>query len=260
MENAVKKENIFYFKGSPIVVGKKMSPLKGIIYGDNGIGKTSILSCAKNPLIIDMEGNCSHIKAPSVKISNISDFHELINSLIDKDHEYKSLVVDSLDSLQILIADKMSKDYDAKELSYGKSNGIFSRKIKEIVDKFEMLQEKKKMNILFTAHWKVKMANNPMVEAYDRYDLRINEEMRTGFCNWVQFILLANKEVLFEDKKDMGFGKKKAKGIERRVLHTAGDPTYYGKNVFNFPKKMGMETEQAGWDNIINNVKIFYNS
>lgn len=260
MENAIRKENVFVFKGVAATTGKKMLPLKGIVYGDNGIGKTSMLACAKNALVVDMEGNCGHIEAERFKITNLPDFLDLLDSLIGQEHDYKSLVVDSLDELQILISQKMSRMYSAKELSYGKSSGIFAGEIKEIVSKFDILQAKKKMNILFTAHWKVKMVNNPMVEAYDRYDLKINEEMRTGICNWVQFILLANKEVLFEDKKEVGFGKKKAKGIERRALHTAGDPTYYGKNVFNFPKKMGMESAQAGWDNIINNVKNFYNS
>jgi len=105
---------------------------------------------------------------------------------------------------------------------------------------------------LFTAHWKVKTANNPMTEQYDRYDMRINEEMRTGFCNWVQFILLATKKVILEEK-EQGFGKRKAKNLERRVLHTRGDPTYYGKNVFNLPAEMAMD-----WEQFITNVRSFY--
>jgi len=179
----------------------------------------------------------------------------LITSLLANEHEYKTLVIDSLDSLQTFILERMSQQHTTQELSYGKSNAILAKHIKEIVGVLEALQNKKNMNVLFTAHWKVKTANNPMVDQYDRYDMRINEEMRTGFCNWVQFIFLALKEVVFDENKDAVFGKTKVKGMERRVLYTAGDPTYYGKYVFNFPPKMMMD-----WTEITKNVKKFYDN
>jgi len=162
-------------------------------------------------------------------------------------------VVDSLDSLEALISEKIANSHTAQELSYGKSAAIWTKYIKDLIAKLERLSECKGMNILFTAHWKVKTANNPMTEQYDRYDLRISEVMRTGFCNWVQCILLAIKEVIFEEKNATGFGKKKAKNIERRVLYTRGDPTYYGKNVFDLPAKIPLD-----WEQFTNNVKNFY--
>lgn len=253
-QNLTPKNNLFMFKGMQISNGKKMSPLKGIVYGDNGVGKTTLLSCAKNPIIMDMEGNCSHINAPKCRITSLDDFEEFIDALLVQENDYKSLVVDSIDSLEIMISEKISKQHTDKELSYGKGGSIWSKYIKDIVSKLELLSAKKGMNILFTAHWKVKTANNPMTEQYDRYDLRINESMRTGFCNWVQFIVLALKEVFLEGK-ETSFGKKKAKNIERRVLYTRGDPTYYGKNVFDLPEKMPMD-----WEKLVNNVKNFYSN
>jgi hypothetical protein len=241
------------FKGIQISSGKKMSPLKGIVYGDNGVGKTTLLSTAKNPIIIDMEGNCGHIDAPKCRITNLDEFCDFIDVLLVQDHDYKSLVVDSLDSLQTYLGESITRKHSDKELSYGKSSGIWAKTIKDLVAKLEWLSNAKGMSILFTAHWKVKPANNPMTEQYDRYDLRINEEMRTGFCNWVQFIFLAIKDVQLEDEKAAGFNKRKAKNIERRVLHTRGEPTYYGKNVFDLPAKMPMD-----WEQVTTNILNFY--
>ena len=243
----------FTFQGHEISSGKKMSPLRGIIYGDNGIGKTTFAASGKNPIIVDMEGNCGHIDAPSFRITDLDQFHEFLNALIAQENDYKTLVIDSLDSLQVLLTEKIAQRHSPQELSYGKGAAIWTKSIKEITYKLETIADLKKINILFTAHWKVKTANNPMTEQYDRYDLRINEEMRTGFCNWVQFILLATKDVQFEDNKEGGFGKKKAKGIERRVLHTRGDPTYYGKNVYDLPAKIAMD-----WDQFTAQVLKFY--
>lgn len=254
VQNVIQKP-VFMFKGREISTGKKMSPLKAIIYGDNGIGKTTFAASAKNPIIIDLEGNCNHIEAPKQRIKSLDELEELLNALLAQDHDYKTLVIDSLDSLEILISEKISNNHTSQELSFGKSAAIWTRYIKDLITKLEKLTDLKGMNILFTAHWKVKTANNPMTEQYDRYDLRITEVMRTGFCNWVQCILLAIKEVILEEKKDSGFGKKKAKNIERRVLYTRGDPTYYGKNVFDLPAKIPLD-----WEQFTNNVKKFYNN
>ena len=249
----VTSKPVFRFKGHEISRGKKMAPLKAVIYGDNGVGKTTFAASSKNPIIADLEGNCNHIEADKQRILSLDEFEDFLGALLQQDHEYKTLVVDSLDSLEILISEKINQAHTAQELSYGKSGAIWVKYIKDLITKLDKLSAMKGMNIVFTAHWKVKTANNPMTEQYDRYDLRINEQMRTGFCNWVQCILLALKEVLFEEKKETGFGKKKAKNIERRVLYTRGDPTYYGKNVFDLPGKLPLD-----WEQFTNNVKNFY--
>lgn len=254
---SVIQKPVFMFKGQPIAFGKKMNALRGVVYGDNGIGKTSTLACAMQPIIMDMEGNCGHIEAHKQRITNFDDFHRFLDALIIQEHDYKTLILDSLDSIQIVLNEKIMNSYSLKQLSYGNGSSVWKIYIKEVLDKLDKLSMIKGMNILFTAHWKVKSAKNPMTEDYDRYDLRINEDMKTGFCNWVQFIVLALKEVIIEEK-DAGFGKKKAKSIERRAWYTHGDPTYYGKNVFNLPKKIPMETAEKGWEQFTNEVKKFY--
>lgn len=244
------------FRGMPILSGKTVSPLKGIFYGDNGVGKTSTLAVAKNAIIADMEGNCGHIDASKKRITDLDLFHEFLDFLFVAD--YSTFVIDSLDALQILLSEKINKMHTKKELDWGKDASIWTAYIKEITDKLDRLHSIKRMNILFTAQRKVKADNNPMTEQYDRYDLKINEHMRTGFCNWVQFICLLLLDAVIDDNKQTGFGKKKARNVERRVLYTHGNPTYYGKNVFNLPEKILMETPEKGWEQFTNNVKNFY--
>jgi len=107
VQNATQKP-VFMFKGHEISIGKKISPLKAIIYGDNGIGKTTFAASAKNPIIVDLEGNCNHIEAPKQRITSLDELEELLNALMAQDHDYKTLVIDSLDSLEVLISEKIS--------------------------------------------------------------------------------------------------------------------------------------------------------
>lgn len=247
----------FTFRGKVVSGGKKMTALKGIIYGDNGAGKTSTLACAKNPIILDMEGNCGHIESEKESINSYLELREIIEQLIGQDHDYQSLILDSLDSIETLISTEISCRYSQAQLDFGKGVAIWKTYVKELVDLLNELNLKKGMNILFTAHYKVKSANNPMTEQYDRYDLRINEAMKTGFCNWVQFICLLQKEPILKEQKGE-FGKNKVKNLDRRVLYTRGNPTYYGKNVFNLPEKILMSSAIEGWEQFTTNVKNFY--
>jgi hypothetical protein len=257
LQNNIEATQMPLFRGRETPKGITISPMKGIWYGDNGAGKTTMLAESQSPIIADMEGNCGHIETPKEPIESLDIFHDFLDYLFVAD--YKSLIIDSLDSLQILISEYINKKHKDKELSYGKSSIIWSKYIKEIINKLDRLHTFKRMNILMTAHWKVTSANNPMTDEYDRYDLKINEQMRTGFCNWSQFICLALKEVLLDEDKEGAFGKKKARKIKRRVLYTHGDPTYYGKNVFNLPEQiLLMDTPKNGWEQFTNHVKGFY--
>lgn len=248
---------VFKFRGKEVKVGRTISPLKTMIYGENGIGKTEFASKPETSIIMDCEGNCGHIERakPEETLKSMDECQEFINDLLRQDHDHKYLVVDSLDAIETLMSEKINSLYTAQQLSYGRSKEIWAKHIKEFIDSLDRLIVNKKMNITFTAHSRIKQVNNPMTEPYDRYDLRLNEAMRTGFCNWVHCILFATKEVIFEERKETGFSKKKAKGIERRVLYTRGDPTYYGKNVFNLPPKIRLDHQE-----FITHVKNFYNN
>jgi ATPase subunit of ABC transporter with duplicated ATPase domains len=248
----------FAFRGVEITIGKIAMPLRAMFYGENGAGKTSIFACAQKPILFDMEGNCGHIdKVEKTRIQSLAQFHSCLDDLIIQDHEFKSLILDSADSIQIYLNHLIEKSHTPEQLAYRRAGAVWTKHVTEIIDKLEYLNCKKRMNILITAQLKTKSANNPMTAQYDRYDIGLNDEMRKGFCNWVQCIALINKEVILEDKS-AGFGKKKAKGIDRRVLHTKGAPTYFGKNVYDLPEKILVETPEKGWEEFTKHVKNFY--
>jgi hypothetical protein len=243
----------------PIITGIQKVPLKGIIYGDNGAGKTSTLSHAMNPFIFDMEGNCSQIEAARTTITNLTQYNNAVDYLLYESHEYKSLIIDSLDSIETFLTQQMEGQYGKSQLEYSRDGKILKAGAQDILVKLDKLHRERKMNILFTAHLDTKAANNPMVENFDRFDLRLHKSMKTVFCNWVQFICLLQKVPTLE--KGGGFGKMKAKDNDRRVLHTRGTPTYYGKNVFNLPSEIYMgNNAEEGWKKFIEQINNFYSN
>lgn len=239
-----------------IIKGKQISPLKIMFYGENGAGKSKTLSFAKSPIMLDMEGNSDHIEIEKAPVTSFTKFDNWIDYLIASEHEYKSLIIDSVDSLQMFISTEINSKYSKNDLAYGKESAIWAKYIKEIIDKLEYLRVKKGMNIFMTAQRKTKTENNPMTEPYDRYDVKINEQMR-AFCNWCQAICLLTKNVIL-DSKDASFGKKKAKNVEHRVLYTHGTPAYFGKNVFDLPETIFIEKGEKGWEHFLSHIKNYY--
>jgi AAA domain len=246
----------FKFEGMEPVTQKVIMPCKGIFYGDNGVGKSTLLSESKNPLIADMEGNCEHLKVNRFRITSALQLEKLLYTLLSQDHSYNTLGVDSLDSLETMISERINES--GEDISWGKSKAVWEKHIMIFISLFERLYLEKNMNILFTAHVDVKTENNPMTEPYDRYILTINKHMKTVFCNWSQFVAFAMKEVLTDNKSSANFGKKKAKDTDRVILHTTGNAKYYAKNIFNLPEKIYLPQGES-WSAFSENVKKYYN-
>jgi hypothetical protein len=256
----------FSFNGKSIISKKKLYPLRWIVYGDNGVGKSTLLSQSKNPILIDIEGNCKHLDVARYPdegfVQSFDEVVEFLKYLLKANHNYGTFGLDSLDSMEILISEKINylietKRLDkGKDIDYGNAKKVWASLIKIITDLIEEIQLKRKMNFIATAHLAIKKADNPLTETYDRYDMRINNYMKTGFCTWVSCIFFAHKEIIIEDEKG-SFNKRRAKNIERRVLYTHGGPTYYGKNTFNLPERILFEGKN-GYEEVTKHIMSYY--
>lgn len=74
-------------------------PPRIVVYGEAGIGKTTFAASATKPLLIDLEGSADYIDVAKAKPKNYAAVLELIDAVINEEHEYKTLVIDSLDWL-----------------------------------------------------------------------------------------------------------------------------------------------------------------
>lgn len=239
------KEKVpFSFGGKFITAKKAMTPLKIIVYGYNGVGKSTFASEAKNPIFMDLEGNVDHLEVPKQPISSLIDVVEFLKCLLEQSHDYNTLVIDSLDSLGLLVTEYVTKTYSKADLAFGKDSVKSIEKCREIVALLDRLRKEKKMHIIFTAHSCVKRCENPLTETFDKYELKLNEKMASIFCNWVHCILFAVNDVFFEAEKGKQGGKQKAKNIMKRSMYTMGNTAYVAKNVFDLPSKMDFKWEE----------------
>ena len=80
-------------------------PPRIVIYGPHGIGKNTFAASAPRPVLINLEdGHPSGIPIDSFpKASSFSEVMEAMTALYSEDHDFETLVIDSLDWLEPLV-------------------------------------------------------------------------------------------------------------------------------------------------------------
>lgn len=230
-----------------LIKGKLERPTRVVLYGVEGVGKSSFAAKAPDPIFIATEDGTSQLEITRFPLAQ--DWNTLLSQvglLLKENHEYKTLVLDSLDWAERLCIDHICSNKQINtitDLPYG--NGFV-----EVLKQFERLQRgldglyKKGMHIVLIAHAQIKTFNNPESENYDRYQLKLYEKVASLFKQWCDCLLFANFETYVSEMGE-GFHKRHvAKSFGKRVLYTEHRAAFDAKNRYRLPPIMDLDTEE----------------
>ena len=156
----------------------KQKPPRIVLYGGAGVGKTFFAASTNKPIFILTEDGMGKIEADHFPLAQ--SFEEVLKnlqSLLDNDNDYKTLVVDSLDWLEPLIWDKYIKIIIGNQLSngYGKGYVEVLKYWRQYINLLNELREKGFM-IMQIAHNQIKRFESPEIEAFDRHELKLHRK------------------------------------------------------------------------------------
>jgi hypothetical protein len=238
--------------------GIEKDPVKVLIYGDNGIGKSKFFSKAPHPLYIDLEDNLNHLPISKIKINSWGHLLELLDLLEKEEHIYKTLVIDSVDALELMIETAVCKELGVKSLTqipYGGGRVRSNELWKYLRGRLNLLHESQKMHLCFTAHSTTRTTNEPNIEPYDRIECRINPKAQGILFDWLNCVFFAErKTILTKDQGKFNVTVKRAIQDDR-VMYTDGSASFLAKNIFHLPKELPLD-----WSVFIDNVEEFYKS
>lgn len=232
---------------SLVTKGKVVEPIFGIVYGDEGVGKTTLGAGLPDVIFAGPEAakrfNVARLPTPS-------SYHDLlaqIKELITEDHPYKSLCLDSLDWIELLLHDTVKKDQRQSSIEdcfggYGKwVNGLIALH-KQLIDLLIELKEKRGMHIMLLAHYQVKAFNNPMTALpYDRYMMKLSHEKHSSLWREaVDFVFLATYDTS-SYSSDKNAKKGRGLGGEARVVYTEKRASHDAKNRLGLPYKLPLD-------------------
>lgn len=247
---------------SQAITGKKTKPLALLVYGVHGIGKTTLPSEAEKPIYVGSEENDEIDCARLPKITSWKQLTEQLNALLTESHDYKTLVIDTMDALEqvaqkdILSGNEKNKTMATAMGGFGKAYEKMSQMFVEIRDNFLVpLRDEKGMNIVILAHAEKTKHEDPMtLTSYDHYTTALHKKVKPVFEDWVSAILFINH---WRAKTSLNDGREVAIGDGSRMIFTEERPSHVAKNRFELPYEI--EFEKTGtWKKLASLIKAHY--
>jgi len=226
---------------STIKKGRVQLPHFVLIYGVDGVGKSTLGASAPKPVFLGTEEGFGMLEVD--RFPSPTNFQEVLATcqlLMNEKHDYKTLVIDSLDWLEPLVHSYACAKQGWKSIEdpgYGKGYVIANEAWLELINLLKKLRHK--MNVVCIAHAAIRTFTDPEQNAaYDRYQLKLaGQGAKTdASALWreaVDCVFFANFEVSTSTTK--GERKAKAYGDGSRKLYTERRPAFDAKNRFSLP-------------------------
>ena len=227
---------------SSITKGREAQPPRIMIYGSEGVGKSTFAALAPNPVFVQTEDGLSEIDCSKFPLAKSFDDVVLqLQAVRDEQHDYGTVVIDSLDWLERLVWDRVCADYGVKSIEkadggYGKGYVHALTYWRQIVSLLNDIRARKGMAVILIAHAAVERFADPEHAAYDRYTPRLHKKACSLVCEWVDAVLFASRRM----RVDSTTGKAAPVGADggERILRTNGSPACIAKNRFGLPTEL----------------------
>jgi hypothetical protein len=226
--------------------GRLKTPTRLLVYGVEGVGKSTLGSEAPNPIFVGKESGTEQLDVARLEPTTFQEFVDVLKELRDSNHSYQSLVIESLDWIEPLVWKQvLSEDpkhpSDISKIGYNKGYEAATMKTRELIDLIESVRSKRNMNVILVAHSKIKKFDDPSTtNGYDRYILAIREDVGSIYRQYVDAILFLNYEVVVKEDDKRGYGN----GL--RFMFTEERPSFHAKNRYGLPFKMPY-VKGEGW-------------
>jgi hypothetical protein len=222
------------------------SPPRILAYGVAGVGKTTFATSADKPVVLLVEDGLGKINVPHFPLARSFDqVMEALAALYSEPHDYRTVVVDSVDWLEPLVWQRACKDNGWRSIEdpgYGKGYLAALDLWRQYLDGLNALRDERGVTLIQIGHADIKRFDSPEHEPYDRYVIKLHTRASALLQEHADVVLFANYRISTV-KSDIGFNKKvtRALGSGERVLYTAERPAFIAKNRFGLPDVLPLD-------------------
>ena len=224
-----------------ITRGKIESAKKTVVYGPEGIGKSTFASKFPDPLFIDTEGSTKEMDV--ARLPRPTSW----NMLMDEIQHVKAnpgicrtLVIDTIDWAEQLCVEHICTTHQKngiEDFGYGNGYVYTKEEFGRFLNRLEDIVEAG-VNVVLTAHAQIRKFEQPdELGAYDRWELKLGKKTSSQTSplvkEWADMLLFCNYKTYSIATDDKG-KKHKAQG-GKRVMYTVHHPCWDAKNRYGLP-------------------------
>ena len=220
--------------------GKITRAVKTVIYGTEGIGKSTLAAKFPYPLFIDIEGGTSQMDVRRVEPPK--DWTELlavVNEAAAMPDVCKTLVLDTADRAENLLVNYICQKYrqnSIESFGYGKGYTYLGEEWQQLMAAFDRCIAAG-MNVTVIAHARQRKIEQPdQIGAYDHWEMKLSKQVAPLLKEWADLLLFLNYKTFVVTTDS---NSKKAQG-GKRMMYTSHNPVYDAKNRHNLPEEMDL--------------------
>lgn len=220
--------------------------MRVLLYGTEGIGKSTFASNAPAPIFLASEDGTSELDVARFPApQSWQDVLDAVAELTTEPHEHRTLVVDTLDWLEPIcwahVVEQARKPAirSIEDFGYGKGYQAALDVWRPFLAALERLRNVRGMHVVMLAHAWIKAFNNPEGESFDRYEMKLNAKAAGALKEWSDAVLFARYETFtHRDERT-----KRTRGVSSgaRVVHTQRVAAWDAKNRYDLPETLPLD-------------------
>lgn len=225
------------------------SAKKVVIYGPEGIGKSTFASKFPDPVFIDTEGSTKNLDVKRLPApSSWTRIKEEVRYIIQNPNLCKTLVIDTADWAEKMAIQSVLDSHNTsgiEDFGYGNGYRYVYEAFGELLNLLNAVVDQN-VNVVVTAHAILKKFEQPdELGAYDRYSMKLIDSPKTSNSaavkEWADMVLFANyKTIVITDSKTK---KTKAQG-GTRMMYTTHHSCWDAKNRYGLAEELPFDFKE----------------
>lgn len=226
-----------------VTSGPVPRPQRLLIYGPEGIGKTTMASLLPNPVFCDVEDGSGHLYVMRLPIPPSWDvLLDEVRSVAEEPDEVSTIVIDSIDAAERLCQAHVCRRANKESIEswgYGKGYTIAAEEFRKLLDVCDRCIASG-VNVALIAHSQMRKFERPDENgAYDRFEVKLDRRIASVVKEWSDAVLFLDYETFVSVDEN---GKGRATG-GKRVIRTSHSVSWDAKNRWGLPDKLMLDND-----------------
>lgn len=225
-----------------VQTGRQRRPLTVCIYGVPGVGKTTFAASAPKPLVFCIERGAESLDVAKLQCPpSWQEFLASLHELVEVKHDYQTLVVDTLDALEVIATSHvctLGKKATLADFSWGAGYALLVQEWRLFLHALEQIRDRRAMNVVLIAHEHRKDVDDPELGRFAMYRPKLQDKVWGVTNEWSDAVLFAQFDQALMEKEGQ---RARAIITGRRILRTVRGTGYVAKNRYGLPETLDLD-------------------